>query len=372
MPFPGRGGGAGGDCHETSFELVTFPRSSTECNEESKIRELDPGSTDLSRKQQHQALQRKAKTVMDDETLTQRSTRADPSKQGFSTVDTYRLSDSPEPLDSDVEEFSFPVRVSMTSEESLGMRPLQQQGGKRQQESRPIGLSQLEIILLTLCLAGVQFTWTVELGYGTPYLLELGMREEVTALVWLAGPLSGIIFDMLVIGSTFDIPFSYVVGAVLVTVSIIMIAYSKEIATTFFMIFENVGDKEAVSSFTISVAVVAFYILDFSINAVQACCRALVVDVAPISQQDDANAWAGRMIGFGNVAGYFLGYVNLPRLFPFFGETQLQVLCIIAILWFLTTITVTCASVQEVRLESPHNLDRQKGSLEVRQSDAVY
>ena len=28
----------------------------------------------------------------------------------------------------------------------------------------------------------------VELGYGTPYLLSLGLSEQLTSLVWLAGP----------------------------------------------------------------------------------------------------------------------------------------------------------------------------------------
>lgn len=28
----------------------------------------------------------------------------------------------------------------------------------------------------------------VELGYGTPYLLDLGLTEQLTSLVWLAGP----------------------------------------------------------------------------------------------------------------------------------------------------------------------------------------
>jgi len=33
---------------------------------------------------------------------------------------------------------------------------------------------------------------------------------------------------------------------------------------------------------------VSFYGLDFAINVVQACCRALSIDVAPGDQQNDA------------------------------------------------------------------------------------
>lgn len=34
--------------------------------------------------------------------------------------------------------------------------------------------------------------------------------------------------------------------------------------------------------------------------------RALLVDVLPPSDQPDGNAWAARMLGIGNVAGFFM------------------------------------------------------------------
>lgn len=37
-----------------------------------------------------------------------------------------------------------------------------------------------------------------ELGYGTPYLLELGLSEQLTSLVWLAGPISGLVVQPLI------------------------------------------------------------------------------------------------------------------------------------------------------------------------------
>jgi solute carrier family 45 protein 1/2/4 len=30
-------------------------------------------------------------------------------------------------------------------------------------------------------------------SYGTPFLLDLGLSEQMTSLVWLAGPISGLI-----------------------------------------------------------------------------------------------------------------------------------------------------------------------------------
>ena len=40
--------------------------------------------------------------------------------------------------------------------------------------------------------------------YGTPFLLSLGLSEQLTSLVWLAGPISGLIAQP-VIGSYLDV-----------------------------------------------------------------------------------------------------------------------------------------------------------------------
>jgi solute carrier family 45 protein 1/2/4 len=97
----------------------------------------------------------------------------------------------------------------------------------------------------------------------------------------------------------------------------------------------------------ITFAVTGFYFLDFSINIVQAMCRSLIVDVSPLESQNEANAWAGRMIGFGNVMGYFVGFLDLPRLVPLLGNTQLKCLCFITIGVLVATVAITCASSPE-------------------------
>jgi hypothetical protein len=88
-----------------------------------------------------------------------------------------------------------------------------------------------------------------------------------------------------------------------------------------------------------------------------AAARALIVDCVPTPQQNTANAWAGRMIGIGNVVGYlkFLpllsvdgsGYINLPKYFPSLGRTQFQILCILAPVSLVSTMTVTCVVIKE-------------------------
>lgn len=83
------------------------------------------------------------------------------------------------------------------------------------------------------------------------------------------------------------------------------------------------------------------------------------MDALPTLEQEDGNAWAGRMVGLGSVAGYFMGYADLVKIFPFFGDTQLKVLCIFAILVLTTCNFITCYTVRE----KVHVDDKQGGSV---------
>ena len=91
----------------------------------------------------------------------------------------------------------------------------------------------------------------------------------------------------------------------------------------------------------------AFYFLDFSLNAVMASCRALILDIPPLWQQELGNAWAGRMIHIGNVIGFTAGFIDWIGYFPLLGDSQLKVLCSIAIFVLILSLLVTCLSVKE-------------------------
>ncbi|KAL7317350.1 hypothetical protein PS15m_003720 [Mucor circinelloides] len=208
----------------------------------------------------------------------------------------------------------------------------------------------LKTVFLTLCLAGLQFTWTVEMAYGTPYLLSLGLSKSYMSLVWIAGPLSGLIMQPIV-GVISDgcrskwgrrRPF-LVGGSIIVVWSLLAIGWTREL-TRF---FTNSEEGDTFKTVSIIIAIASIYILDFSVNCVQASCRALIVDSLPPSQQEDGTAWAGRMVGLGNVAGYFMGYADLVRVFPFFGDTQLKVLCVFATIVLLGCDCITCFAVKE-------------------------
>ncbi|KAJ2844190.1 hypothetical protein GGI22_006961, partial [Coemansia erecta] len=205
-------------------------------------------------------------------------------------------------------------------------------------------------ITLTIGLGGLQFVWAVEMGFGSPYLLSLGLQKSVISLVWLAGPLSGLITQPLV-GFLSDNCTSrlgrrrpYIIGAtVVIILCLTTIGWAREIA----------GGRQLVA---IWFAVVAFYVLDFAINCVQASLRALIVDTLPTSRQNEGTAWASRMIGVGNVLGYLMGFLELPRLLPFLGTTHMQVLTMLASMVLSLCVSVTCYSIKEVPISgSPAN-----------------
>ncbi|KAJ2358979.1 hypothetical protein GGF43_000448 [Coemansia sp. RSA 2618] len=225
-------------------------------------------------------------------------------------------------------------------------------------------LSSWQLIGMTVLLAGIQFVWTVELGYGTPYLLSLGLSKPLMTLVWMAGPLSGLLIQPIV-GRLSDKCTSalgrrrpYIIGgAAFVITSVIMIAYAKEAAVALARIAGLSDDNSGapgsdfqVTRTSIVLAVVGFYVLDFSINTSQACARALALDIPPLQQQDLANAYAGRMLNLGSVSGYMVGFMDLRALLPWKTDSQMQALCLIATAVFAVTITWTCVSVREVPL----------------------
>lgn len=88
---------------------------------------------------------------------------------------------------------------------------------------------------------------------------------------------------------------------------------------------------------------------------VQAAIRAYIVDVAPTHQQEAANAWMIRASGMGNILGFLAGNVNLPKFFPFLGDTQFKVLCAIACIIMAITVAISCSTVHErdPRFEGP-------------------
>ncbi|KAK4648682.1 uncharacterized protein QC761_112360 [Podospora bellae-mahoneyi] len=219
----------------------------------------------------------------------------------------------------------------------------------------------MRMFLLTCVSIGITFTWGVEMTYCTPYLLSLGLSKGQTSLVWVAGPLSGLIVQP-IIGVVADESTSkwgrrrpiIVIGSFIVSGSLLALGFTKEIVDFF------ISDKDTAQLMTIVLAVLSLYSVDFSINAVMSCGRSLVVDTLPISKQQTGAAWASRMGSLGHIIGYAMGAINLVGIFgPTLGDTQFKQLTVIAALGMLTTAFITCWAVTERILLSVRHDPRQ-------------
>lgn len=242
------------------------------------------------------------------------------------------------------------------------------------------------LIILTISLGGLQIAWSVELSNGSPYLLSLGLSKSLMALVWIAGPLSGTLVQPYV-GIRSDncrIPWGkrkpFILGGAAATiVSLLALAWTKEVVGGFLGIFGAQKDDPGVKVTIIVVAVLFVYVLDFAINTSMLLPLILLV-VSNILQSkprfglswstvpphinkvwllhtllvvvintvtEAANAMGSRMTGIGNIIGYCFGYINLPRYMWFFGDTQFKILCVIASICLSITVAISLVFIKE-------------------------
>jgi solute carrier family 45 protein 1/2/4 len=112
-----------------------------------------------------------------------------------------------------------------------------------------------------------------QLTYPQPYLISLGLSKTVLALVWIAGPLSGVLVQPY-IGIKSDRSRNkwgkrrpYIIGGGLATiVSLMALAWTREIVGGFFGIFGVDKESRGVAITIMIFAVIFIYLLDFAIN----------------------------------------------------------------------------------------------------------
>ncbi|KAG8935535.1 hypothetical protein FRC02_007679 [Tulasnella sp. 418] len=228
-----------------------------------------------------------------------------------------------------------------------------------------------DLIALTISMAGAQIAWTVELGYGTPFLLDLGLSESLTSLVWLAGPISGLVAQPL-IGAISDSSSSryrrrywVITSTVVLLFATLGLAYAQAIAAVLVDLFgSNQGRwdphwQEQAKNTSIGIAVLSFYFLDFALNALQASLRNLLLDVTPAEQLGKANAWHGRMTHAGNIIGFGFGFLDLAgwRILRPLGGGQFRKVCIVAITILVITVWITCITQEEKGREGVQSED---------------
>ncbi|ODH48111.1 hypothetical protein GX48_05797 [Paracoccidioides brasiliensis] len=197
----------------------------------------------------------------------------------------------------------------------------------------------------------------------TPYLLQLGLTKSRTSLVWIVGPLSGLIVQPL-IGVITDRSTSkwgrrrpfMVGGSLVVGFFLLVLGWAPNLVGMF------ISAEDTRESVTIAVAVISIYAVDFSINVVQASCRSLIVDTLPIPQQQLGSAWASRMTAVGHLLGYAVCSVDMLAIFGHtMGDTQFKQITVIAAALLIFAVSVTSYAVKERVLISVRDSDKKIG-----------
>ncbi|CEL58078.1 General alpha-glucoside permease OS=Schizosaccharomyces pombe (strain 972 / ATCC 24843) GN=sut1 PE=3 SV=1 [Rhizoctonia solani AG-1 IB] len=208
-----------------------------------------------------------------------------------------------------------------------------------------IGPQWLHLPILALPGLGTAVLWASMMSHATPTLLSLGMSKSTLSLVFLAGPLSGIIMQPL-IGALADASTSkygrrrpFMMGGCLVCVPAMLgLGFARGIGETLW--------PSHAQGIAILISVLSIVCIDFAVNAIMSADRALIVDMLPPHEQNSGNAWASRTSGLGQVLGFFIGNLDLPYMFGS-NSSQIGLLSVISGILLLGTHVITAIFVQE-------------------------
>lgn len=156
--------------------------------------------------------------------------------------------------------------------------------------------------LLNLCIGffGLQFAWQMRIILSGPVTEALGASPFIFSIIWLAGPITGLIVQPIV-GAMSDSlgirkPF-LLIGALLASLALWGFPYSKNIVE----FFSKITHIDAPVWSALLVAALFIWIIDACVNAAQGPYRALIPDIAPEEQHSIANSYISFAIGLGSV-----------------------------------------------------------------------
>lgn len=212
--------------------------------------------------------------------------------------------------------------------------------------------------LLNLCIGffGLQFAWQMRIILSGPVTEALGASPLIFSLIWLAGPITGLVVQPIV-GAMSDSlgvrkPF-LLIGALLASLALWGLPYSKDIVDFFSQITHI--DTPAWSALLI--AGLFIWIIDACVNAAQGPYRALIPDIAPEEQHSMANSYISFAIGLGSV----IAAGAAPFLSNFFNYTMsINSQFTMAAIAFTLGMLWTCTMVKERKSEKKNGEIQEK------------
>ncbi|CAN7015869.1 hypothetical protein IGI04_013771 [Brassica rapa subsp. trilocularis] len=179
-----------------------------------------------------------------------------------------------------------------------------------------------KIISVASIAAGAQFVWALQLSLLTPYVQLLGGPHKWSAIIWLYGPISGMLVQPIVgyssdrCTSRFGRRRPFIAsGAAFYAFAVFLIGYAADIGYKMGDKLEQTPRVRAIAIFAVGIC-----FLDVASDTLQGPCRAFLADLAAVDAKRTraANAFYSFFMAVGNVLGYAAAsYTNLHTLFPF-------------------------------------------------------
>ena len=220
----------------------------------------------------------------------------------------------------------------------------------KQNEQALPGLRKLTTIqLLNFCLGffGLQFAWQMRIILSGPVTENLGASPFIFGLIWLAGPMTGMIVQP-IIGALSDNTHTrfgrrrpyLMLGAILAALALWAFPNSEQIA----QFFADKCHMPLPLFGGLIVAAAMIWIIDACVNAAQGPYRALIPDNIVPEQHSIANSYLSFAIGLGSV----IAAGTAPVLkWAFDYQMSIEAQFIMAALAFLLGMTWTCISFKE-------------------------
>ena len=154
------------------------------------------------------------------------------------------------------------------------------------------------------------FCFALQYAHLTTYAISLGVSEAYASLVWLCGPVTGMIVQPL-IGRVSDScksrlgrrrPF-IIGGSVFLILSQLLVAFSIDLGS-------SLGDVGVSHSAAIAIFVASFWIFDAANNVLAISLRALISDIVPEESIQSAFSLQQLWSSLGYIAGYFVSQVD--------------------------------------------------------------
>lgn len=227
-------------------------------------------------------------------------------------------------------------------------------------------LTTLQFINFAFGFFGLQFAWQLEIILSGPVTESLGASPFIFGLIWLAGPITGILVQP-IIGSLSDKTVTrfgrrrpyLLLGAILGSLALWIFPNSGTIVDFISNYFKL--NLPPYSGLLFAAAMI--WIIDACVNMSQGPYRALVPDKVPVEQHSIANAYISLAIGLGSVVA--AGTAPFLK-WAFDYEMSIPARFLMGALTFSLAMLWTCLMIKEENPEkiSPTDVSQSKSFFE--------